>query len=62
MTQLLIYLVIGGLSLAGIRYRKTRSAEGWFETVSYTHLYMIQELHLPVYHCLCLMLEDRFFG
>lgn len=22
----------------------------------------IQELHLPVYHCLCLMLEDRFFG
>ena len=24
--------------------------------------YMIQELHLPVYHCLCLMLEDRFFG
>ena len=24
--------------------------------------YMIQELHLPIYHCLCLMLEDRFFG
>lgn len=24
--------------------------------------YMIQELHLPVYHCICLMLEDRFFG
>lgn len=24
--------------------------------------YIIQELHLPVYHCLCLMLEDRFFG
>ena len=24
--------------------------------------YMIQELHLPVYHCLCLLLEDRFFG
>ena len=23
--------------------------------------YMIQELHLPVYHCLCLMLEDEFF-
>ena len=23
--------------------------------------YMIQELHLPVYHCLCLMLEDHFF-
>ena len=24
--------------------------------------YMIQEFHLPIYHCLCLMLEDRFFG
>lgn len=24
--------------------------------------YMIQELHLPVYHCICLMLEERFFG
>ena len=23
--------------------------------------FMIQELHLPVYHCLCLMLEERFF-
>lgn len=22
----------------------------------------IQELHLPVYHCLCIMLEERFFG
>lgn len=27
-----------------------------------TETYLIQELHLPVYHCLCLMLEDRFFG
>ncbi len=27
-----------------------------------TETYMIQELHLPVYHCLCLMLEDYFFG
>lgn len=24
--------------------------------------YMVQELHLPVYHCLCLMLEEHFFG
>lgn len=24
--------------------------------------YMIQELHLPIYHCLCLMLEDKFFS
>ena len=27
-----------------------------------TETYKIQELHLPVYHCLCLMLEDYFFG
>lgn len=26
-----------------------------------TETYMIQELHLPVYHCLCLMLEEIFF-
>lgn len=24
--------------------------------------YKIQELHLPIYHCWCLMLEDKFFG
>jgi Phosphoheptose isomerase len=29
--------------------------------VPQTETYMIQELHLPVYHCLCLMLEDHFF-
>lgn len=27
-----------------------------------TETYKIQELHLPVYHCLCMMLEDKFFG
>lgn len=27
-----------------------------------TETYMVQELHLPVYHCLCLMLEEEFFG
>ncbi len=24
--------------------------------------YMVRELHLPIYHCWCLMLEDQFFG
>ena len=24
--------------------------------------YKIQELHLPIYHCLCMMLEEEFFG
>lgn len=27
-----------------------------------TETYKIQEIHLPVYHCLCLMLEEKFFG
>jgi len=26
-----------------------------------TETYKIQELHLPIYHCLCLMIEERFF-
>lgn len=30
--------------------------------VPQTETYMIQELHLPVYHCLCLMLEIHFFS
>ena len=27
-----------------------------------TETFMVQELHLPIYHCLCLMLEERFFS
>lgn len=27
-----------------------------------TETYKIQEMHLPIYHCLCLMLEEKFFG
>lgn len=30
--------------------------------VPQTETYMSQELHLPIYHCLCLMLEESFFG
>lgn len=29
--------------------------------VPHTETYRVQEYHLPVYHCLCLMLEERFF-
>lgn len=31
-------------------------------SVSEKDTYKIQELHLPIYHCLCLMLEDYFFN
>lgn len=27
-----------------------------------TDTYKIQEMHLPVYHCLCMMLEEQFFA
>ena len=27
-----------------------------------TETYKIQELHLPIHHCLCLMLEEKFFN
>ena len=27
-----------------------------------TETFVIQEYHLPIYHCLCLMLENYFFG
>ena len=27
-----------------------------------TETYKVQELHLPVYHCLCMMLEEHFFS
>lgn len=29
--------------------------------VNETETYKVQELHLPIYHCLCLMLEKKFF-
>lgn len=27
-----------------------------------TETYKVQEMHLPVYHCLCMILEEKFFG
>lgn len=27
-----------------------------------TETYMVQELHLPIYHCWCMMLEEHFWG
>ncbi|MBQ8189974.1 MAG: SIS domain-containing protein [Lachnospiraceae bacterium] len=30
--------------------------------VNETETYKVQELHLPIYHCLCLMVEHKFFG
>lgn len=44
----------GGGELAGVSDVAVKVPE--------TETFMIQELHLPIYHCWCLMLEDCFFG
>ena len=50
------------IGLTGARGGELASIADVAIKVPETETYMIQELHLPVYHCLCLMLEDRFFG
>lgn len=54
-----------GLKVIGLTGHKSNKLEGFADVtvkVPETETYMIQELHLPVYHCWCLMLEDKFFG
>ncbi len=50
------------ISLTGAKDNKLMKFADVCIQVPETETYKIQELHLPVYHCLCLMLEDRFFG
>lgn len=50
------------IGLTGAKGGELATAADVVIKVPETETYMIQELHLPVYHCLCLMLEDRFFG
>lgn len=50
------------IGLTGAKNSKLENLSDVCIKVPQTETYMIQELHLPVYHCLCLMLEDRFFG
>ena len=54
-----------GLKVIGLTGQKENQLEQYADVcihVPETETYKIQELHLPVYHCLCLMLEDKFFG
>ncbi len=50
------------IGLTGQRESKLSAFADVCIQVPETETYKIQELHLPVYHCLCLMLEDHFFG
>ena len=50
------------IGLTGQRDSRLKGLADICIQVPETETYKIQELHLPVYHSLCLMLEDRFFG
>ena len=54
-----------GLKVIGLTGAKENKLMAYADVcirVPETETYKIQELHLPVYHCLCMMLEDKFFG
>lgn len=50
------------IGLTGAKGGELAQAADVAVKVPETETYMIQELHLPVYHCWCLMLEDKFFN
>ena len=50
------------IGLTGAKENKLMKYADVCIRVPETETYKIQELHLPVYHCLCLMLEEHFFG
>lgn len=49
------------LGLTGANDSKLKELSDVCIQVPQTETYMVQELYLPIYHCLCLMLEDKFF-
>lgn len=54
-----------GMKIIGLTGEKESALSAMADVcirVPATQTYMIQELHLPVYHTLCLMLEAYFFG
>ena len=65
-TSVLMQLAKGlGISVIGLTGKtggKLRDIADVCICAPETETYKVQELHLPVYHNLCLMLEDHFFG
>ena len=54
-----------GMKVIGLTGQKENKLQHYADVcihVPQTETYKIQELHLPVYHALCLMLESRFYG
>src|SRR5574344_985242 len=50
------------LGLTGAKESKLSALADVCIRVPETETYKIQEYHLPIYHCLCLMLEEIFFS
>lgn len=50
------------IGLTGINPSKLEELSDVCIMVPENETYKIQELHLPVYHCLCLMLESEFYN
>ena len=50
------------IGLTGAKDSKLKDMSDVCIKAPQTETYMIQELHLPIYHCLCLMVEDNFFA
>lgn len=50
------------IGLTGAKDSKLSSIADIVVKVPQRETYMVQELHLPIYHCWCLMLESKFFG
>lgn len=54
-----------GMKLIGLTGEKPNKLERFTDVcikVPATETFKVQEYHLPVYHCLCLMVEKHFFG
>lgn len=54
-----------GMKLIGLTGAGSNKLERYTDVcikVPETETFKVQELHLPVYHCLCLMMEKHFFG
>ena len=50
------------VSLTGQKESKLSKISDITIRVPETETYKVQELHLPIYHCLCAMLEDENFN
>ena len=49
------------IGLTGINGGELANVSNVAIKVPSSETFIIQELHLPIYHCLCLLLEDEFF-